>query len=332
LALKACNGVSYTIAQSDATYFSTANQATTYTMVQSDATLALKANQATKYTMAQVDTSLAAKANLATTYSKTEMDNALSSTNNAMALKATQSTTYTKTETDSALALKANQATTYTIGQSDATLALKADLATTYTKTQTDTALALKQATLTSAIPITVNTISCTSISVSNLLTGLACAGDATFGGRGTFTGNVTSARYSSGLGSLLYYDNSGATSATILQHTSSIQLAISATIPPLASEVIMSMDSFAGVAITRQVDIKGALIVTGDVTVTGNMSNTNSFTTNGIYYNSSYFSNQIGTGFYTPNMTKNTIGTPDTRRSTIIWWSIWYKTFSMSG
>jgi hypothetical protein len=60
-------------------------------------------------------------------------------------------------------------------------------------------------------------------------------------------------------------------------------------------------MDAATGVTISKP------LSITGDVTVTGNMSNTISLTTNGIYNSSSYFSNQIGTGFWSPNMTTPT-------------------------
>jgi len=303
---KANTGASYTIAQSDTNYLLKANQATTYTMTATDTLLSGKANTGASYTIAQSDTNYLLKANQATTYTKTETDTALG-------LKATQATTYTKTETDTALALKMNSSgtytrtsidnslalkadltTTYTKTAVDTSLALKSDLATTYTKTAVDTALALKQALLTSTSTITVSTISCISLSATSLLGAISCGGDLTIAGVGTFGGVVSATGFYSGSSNAarFYHYNYGATSAAIVQHSSQLQLAVSGTVPPLSTEVIMAMGTFTGVTVNKVMEAKAGLNVTGgDVTVTNN-----------IYANGDVYS-PSGKTFYSTNV-----------------------------
>jgi len=164
------------------------------------------------------------------------------------------------------LGLKATQATTYTKTESDTALALKMNSSGTYTRTSIDTSLALKQGVLSVATPITVSTISCTSLSATSLLTSLSCSGDIIAAGNGSFTGTVSSAGFYSGANARLYHYNYGATSAGLFQHASQLQFAISSTVPPLATEVIMSVGTFTGVAVNKDLSVNNNIYAYGDI------------------------------------------------------------------
>ena len=132
-----------------------------------------------------------------------------------------------------------------------------------------------KQATLSSATPITVSTLSCTSLSATGLLTALTCSGDATVAGTLSVTGNVytTNGRFTAGGTARFYYNNYGSYNAAILSHPTNINLALSNSAPPLSTELAITMDTTVGIVLNKYTEAKAGLYVsTGDVTVSNNI------------------------------------------------------------
>jgi hypothetical protein len=329
----------YTKAEDDALLLLKADKTTTYTISAMDTLLTGKTATGVSYTEAEADTLLTGKAASGASYLKTEMDSAL-------ATKAPQSSTYTKTETDTLLTGKTATGVAYTKAEDDALLLLKADKTTTYTisamdtlltgktatgvaytKAECDTLLATKgstnyaytknacdallnakQATLSNTVAIAVSTLSCTSLTTTSLLSAITCSGDMSIAGALAIIGNVSSARFTSGSRARFYNQLTGSVNSGVLSHENILQFAISASVPPLTSEVYMTMDT-SGVTVAKALIASSGLSVTGYISATATLSCTSGcYVGGGLYHSNNYFGSASGGNrFYHPNPTTPT-------------------------